>query len=339
MISTGEQSREYRFIVFVVLVVVVVASFLVVQPPVGLRAPGVRYSVIASSPAVGQMNTGQADAGSGSLGGALYVVGGYGLTFRNPLDAVSVYSTTNDTWKSGTPYPAKAWGTACAAIRTSLFCFGGNGAGTKSYRLDSGRTDWVRLNDMPNEFADSQGHVAVADSQTNEIYIMGSSNIKLAHNMTWVYDISHDSYIRRSDMPFGNAWFTSALYQGKIYTIGGTHGNNVLVYDIAHDIWNKLQSFLPGPQRYGMIRNPGVFSGLIPIIDGTNGSVFYNLTYFYDISGNRFISGMDTLLPRDGISGGIIGDTLYVAGGRNLEHAPRGLTFAEKLSLGPVSQA
>jgi N-acetylneuraminic acid mutarotase len=268
------------------------------------------------------------------MGGNMYVVGGYGSTFRNPLDTVSVYSPTNNTWKSGTPYPVKAWGIACAAIRTSLFCFGGNRAGLQAYRLDTSRANWTRLKDMPSEYADSQGHVAIADSQTDEIYIMGSSNNIQAHRMTWAYEASNDSYVRRSDMPFGNAWFTSALYQGMIYTIGGTHGNDVLAYDTAHDTWNRLQSCLPGPPRYGMLRNPGVFSGLIPVVDGTyNGTVFYGLTYFYDISGNRFVRGPDTLLPRDGIAGGIIGDALYVAGGRNLQHAPRGLTPTEKLSL------
>ncbi len=292
------------------------------------------YTELAASPTVGQGHTGQADAGSGVLCGNLYVVGGYGSSSDDSLDAVSVYSPAENTWHSGPQYPVKAWGMACSATIISLFCFGGVGAGVRAYRLDASAFTWTRLKDMPMGYNNSQGHVAVADVNDSRVFIMGSSSNLGVNRTTLVYDTVLDSYAKKSDMPYGSGWFTAAMYQGRIYTIGGTLSNQVLMYITANDTWKQLPASLPGPPRFGMIRNPGVFSGLIPINDGKKGGMtFYKTTYFYDIASNRFIKGPDSLLARDGISGGVIGDSLYLVGGRSDLNAPRGLTFAEALNL------
>jgi N-acetylneuraminic acid mutarotase len=303
----------------------------------GLQTGRLGYAKVADSPAVGQGRTGQADAGSDVVNGCLYVVGGYGYLADDRLDAVSVYSPADNTWSAGPPYPVRAWGIACSAIRASLFCFGGNGAGLRAYRLDTKDSLWTRLKDMPNGYNNSQGHVVMADPDDNQVFVMGSSSNTKVNRTTLAYDIVHDSYTKKSDMPYGNGWFTAAIYQGRIYTISGTHGNEVSVYDVTNDTWSQLCPTLPGPSRFGMIRNPGVISGLVPIIDGRQGGTgFYNLTYFYDVTRNRFMRGPDTLLARDGIAGGIVGSTLYVFGGRNDQNAPRGLTLSEKVDLGSL---
>jgi hypothetical protein len=292
------------------------------------------YSKIAGSPAVGRMGTGQADAGSAVVGGLLYVVGGYGYTSKNPLNSVSVYSYADDRWAPGPDYPVKAWGIACTGLRNSLFCFGGTDAGLKAYKLNIGSLSWTRLADLPSEFNDSQGHVSVSEPDANRIYILGSSNDIAARKMTIAYDATGNSYTRLRDMPIGNAWFTAGLFEGKIYTIGGIHTAEVLVYDIAHDSWSASGACLPGPPRYGMIRDPGVSNGLIPVVDGrTPGSVFYHATLFYDVINNSFLQGPPTILQRDGVAGGIVGSHLIVAGGRNGTVTPSGLTLAEELNL------
>jgi Kelch motif len=292
------------------------------------------YSKIAGSPPVGRMGTGQADAGSGVMGGLLYLVGGYGYTAKNPLTSVSVYSFASNRWTPGPDYPVKAWGIACTALRTSLFCFGGTDAGLRAYKLNGGSLIWTRLADMPSEFNDSQGHVAISEPDSNRIYILGSSNDIAARKMTIAYDATGNSYTRLRDMPIGNAWFTAGLFEGKIYTIGGIQTAEVLVYDIAHDSWSASGACLPGPPRYGMIRDPGLFNGLIPVVDGrTPGSVFYAATVFYDVINNGFLQGPPTLLPRDGVAGGMIENHLIVAGGRNDTGTPYGLAYAEELNL------
>ncbi|HEV2138921.1 MAG TPA: hypothetical protein VGR53_08765 [Nitrososphaerales archaeon] len=283
---------------------------------------------------VGQGKTGQADAGSDVLCGNLFVVGGYGSSSNDPLDAVSVYSPTENMWLSGPAYPVKAWGMACSAVETSLFCFGGVGAGVRAYKFDAFDFAWTRLRDMPMGYNNSQGQVAVADANGSRVFIMGSSSNLEVNRTTLIYDSVNDSYVKKSDMPHGSGWFTAALYGGKIYAIGGTRSNQVLVYIIANDTWKQLPASLPGPPRFGMIRNPGVFSGLIPIVDGKErGTTFFMTTYFYDIAANRFLRGPDSLMARDGIAGGLIGDSLIVVGGRSDLNTPKGLAFAEALNL------
>jgi hypothetical protein len=297
------------------------------------KASGV-YAELAASPTVGQGNTGQADAGSDVLCGSLYVVGGYGSSSDDRLDAVSVYSPNENMWHSGPAYPVKAWGIACSAVGASLFCFGGAGAGVRAYRLGASAASWTRLQDMPKGYNNSQGHVAVADANGSRVFIMGSSSNLEVNRTTLAYDTVRDSFVKKSDMPHGSGWFTAALYRGRIYAIGGTHGNQVLMYIIKNDTWKQLPASLPGPSRFGMIRNPGVFSGFIPIVDGKQAGVtFFKATYFYDIAENRFVRGPDSLIARDGVSGGVIGDSLYVDGGRNDLNTPRGLTFLEALNL------
>ena len=293
-----------------------------------------RYTELAASPTVGQGNTGQADAGSGVLCGNLYVVGGYGSSSDDRLDAVSVYSPAENMWHPGPLYPVKAWGIACSAVETSLFCFGGVGAGVRAYKLDASDFAWTRLRDMPLGYNNSQGQVAVADANGSRVFIMGSSSNLGVNRTTLVYDIVRDSYVKKSDMPYGSGWFTAALYGGKIYAIGGTRNNQVLVYIIANDTWKQVPNSLPGPPRFGMIRNPGVFSGLIPIVDGKErGMTFFMTTYFYNITANRFLRGPDSLVARDGIAGGVIGDSLFVVGGRSDLDTPKGLAFAEALNM------
>jgi hypothetical protein len=292
-----------------------------------------RYVEVSGSPGAGKGGTGQADAGSDVVDGSLYVVGGYGCTAADPLNAVSVYSPENNSWHFGPAYPVKVWGLACTAIEATLFCFGGDGAGVQAYKLDTLNPVWTRLSDLPSGYNNSQGHVAVSDPNDGLVFIMGSSNDWGASSQVWAYDAVHDSYARKSDMPYSNAWFTAAYYQGRIYVFGGVHGNGGLMYDIANDSWSELASGLPGPSRFGMIRNPGVASGLIPIVDGRGGSAFYNLTYFYNVSSGRFFRGPDTLLPRDGIAGGIIEGKLYVVGGRDDPISPIGLTTCEQLDM------
>ena len=291
-------------------------------------------SQVAESPAVGKLQSGQADAGSGVIGRSLYLVGGYGETVKDPLNSVSIYSLDTNRWEAGPAYPTKAWGTACTSIGTSLYCFGGRGAGSRAFRLIAGSSSWSGLADMPAVYNDSEGHVAVADPQTNTIYILGSSNIIPAQKITLAYDVKSDSYARLRDMPIGNGWFASGLLDGKIYTIGGIHSAGVFVYDISGDSWSTTGSCLPGPPRYGMIRDPRVFSGLIPVVDGrTPGSGFYHDILFYDPANDLFVSGPSTLLPRDGVGGGIIGDYLLVVGGRNDIGAPYGLRVSEEMNL------
>ena len=206
----------------------------------------------------------------------------------------------------------------------------------RAYKLNNGSLSWTRLADMPSLYNFSQGQVAISDPETNKIYVMGSSNNILAQKMTVAYDVTNNSYTRLADMPFSNAWFTAGLFEGKIYTIGGIHTVEVLVYDITNDSWSASGACLSEPPKYGMIRDPGVFRGLIPVVDGlTPGSVvFSHATLFYDIINNRFLQGPPSLLPRDGVAGGIIENHLIVVGGRNNTSTPYGLTFSEALNLG-----
>ena len=292
---------------------------------------------LPDSPGVGTLGTGQADAGSDVLGGELYMVGGYGCTPSNPLNAVSVFSPSNMTWRAGPNYPVNAWGVACAGVNNVLYCFGGEGSGLSAYKLNGFalQSGWSPIRTLPSEYADTQGQVAVADPQLDRVYILGSSNPEAASS-TLVYNVSNDSYTRKSDMPFGNRWFSAVVYNGDILTFGGFHGSQDLIYEISGNKWTISPVSLPGPPRLGMVRNPGIVGGLVPLVDGmTYGKSFYSLVYFYNLTSGGFIQGPGTLLARDGIAGGVVGNEFIIAGGRNVGIGQFGLVFTEELKLDP----
>jgi N-acetylneuraminic acid mutarotase len=309
-----------------------------------------KYNAVTANPCVGMEGTGQADAGSDVIGGKLYLVGGYGLTDGDPLQSVCVYSTADDSWKASQPYPVKTWGLGSAAIGTTLYAFGGRGAGVKAYSLEvDGNEGWKPIQDMPPQYRDSQGHVALADPQNNRIFIMGSSSNHGAAKDTHVYWLKENRYETRAEKPHPNAWFTTAIHNDRIYTIGGFSAsivarmgrahNRVCEYDVSKDKWVEKPVVIPGPARYGMIRNPGVHNGRVPVVDGySSGPAFYNYTHFFDLESEIFTDGPRTLMPRDGVAGGIIDGKLYIAGGRNVPDGEgrqlKGIAFCERLNLG-----
>jgi N-acetylneuraminic acid mutarotase len=143
---------------------------------------------------------------------------------------------------------------------------------------------------------------AIGGDEGSEIgnCMTGTSMTYLVVNATEEYDPTSDTWVSKAPMPTARALFGTAVYQGKIYCIGGYNGATVFygpesydwkteyydvgvneVYDPVADTW-QTQASLPTP-RFSAATN--IVNGKIYVIGGhtmTDLWSNFNLNEVYD---------------------------------------------------------
>ncbi len=125
----------------------------------------------------------------------------------------------------------------------------------------------------------------------------------------------------KADVPTPRTWGTCALFDNKIYLIGGysygtpSGATNVNeVYDPSNDTWASLT---PMPvSKYGVTRENPVINGKIYVTHGLDGG-FHADNYVYDPSSDTWTQKSAGLHPRDGVESAVVNQKLYVIGGRD----------------------
>jgi len=261
---------------------------------------------------------GQADAGSAVLNGRLYVIGGYG---DGPDDSLSCVFSYDGSWMREKDYPLKAWGLASVEHRGQIYCFAGRGGGKLAFRFDG--DSWFRIRNVPDDLNDAQGLMAVDEGRF--IMLLGPKR------QVYVYYPTSDLYGPLPKMPAPLRWASAAFIGEYLYVVGGFGKwgakRTVWAFDAESLKWREACE-LP-EARYGMIRNPPVVEGKMPIVGGYDSKRFFSDSLLFD--GERFEEG-PKVIARDGVSGGMVGDSLVIAGGRD-NRAPRGLRYVEAFRL------
>jgi len=117
-------------------------------------------------------------------------------------------------------------------------------------------------------------------------------------------------------LPTARSYFTSQVYNGKIYCIGGWNGvsvsNSVYIYDIAGNTWTAGTA-MP-TSRYCLTSQ--LYNGKIYCIGGYSTS-YSNIVEIYDIAGNTWTAG--TIMPtaRQELTSQIYIGKIYCIGGVN----------------------
>ncbi|HEY6199753.1 MAG TPA: kelch repeat-containing protein [Candidatus Binatia bacterium] len=136
----------------------------------------------------------------------------------------------------------------------------------------------------------------------------------------------------RAPLPAANSETGIAELDGKIYVIGGYPWDRktvatVLVYDSRADKWQTAAP-LPVPLNHVM---PAASGGKIYAVGGQTSEQsepdkagFVNTVYEYDPAANRWTTKAPMPTARSGGAAAVIGDKIYVAGGR----PPAGHHFA-----------
>lgn len=140
---------------------------------------------------------------------------------------------------------------------------------------DFSDNSWGTGSDCPDEL-EAFEHTAVT-VWDGKIYAIGTYDDL---NRAWVYHPSEDSWTALTDLPDGRSFHSAHAIGGKIYVIGGLSSiaghyptSDILVYDIAEDAWDTIDSADLLAARFyhgGFVRN-----GLIYAVGG------YDVNYSY----------------------------------------------------------
>ena len=159
-----------------------------------------------------------------------------------------------------------------------------------------------------------------------KIYAMGGEDIAAGgaqKNTVEVYDIAKDKWIEGTvaPMPLPLDHTASAVYDGKIYVIGGflkdkVSTDRVFIYDPSKNDWQEAS---PLPSPIGAALNAQFINGILYVVGGLNASEApVNTNYAYDPKTNTWTTKAPMPTARHHLQTAVIGGKLYAMGGRIL---------------------
>lgn len=175
-----------------------------------------------------------------------------------------------------------------------------------------------------------------------KIYALGGSgeydNVSYSNNAVLEYDPFLDSWTAKDVMPIKRSGFVLAVYQNKIYVIGGKDGLNQ-VYDPQTGTWENKTS-MPTPRTQ---LDANVVDGKIYLIGGRTGGQRSTvaLNEIYDPQTDTWTTKESMQYPVVEYASAVVDNKIYVIGGQDEFHEELNLdvtqiydTTTDKWSLG-----
>lgn len=205
--------------------------------------------------------------------------------------------------------------------------------GTKSEKPEDSAWEMIDANGAPEERHEN------AFARAGELfYLIGGRGMKPVD----VFDPATGTWERKGTPPLEMHHFQAVEYDGEIYVMGAFTGDYphedpvpaIYIYNPGEDAWRKGPE-IPAHRRRGAA-GVAVYNGKIYLIAGIiDGHYDGHVAWMdeYDPATETWKELPDAPRPRDHFQAAVIGDRLYVAGGR-LSSAKTGDTF--KLSVPEV---
>jgi len=164
---------------------------------------------------------------------------------------------------------------------------------------------WVLKEPMPI----SCSGVAVVN---DKIYTIGNSGIA-------EYDPTEDIWTLKNPMPINRSGFALAVYQNKIYIIGGSNGLNQ-IYDPATETWENRTS-MPTPRSQ---LEANAVDGKIYLIGGKTGGPYstLDLNEVYDPETDSWTTKEPIPFPVAQYASAVVDGKIYVIGGQDEYELP-----------------
>jgi hypothetical protein len=129
------------------------------------------------------------------------------------------------------------------------------------------------------------------------------------------YDPKTDLWTTKTPMPTARKFFAIAVYQNKIYCIGGSTRNSTTtvneVYDPATDTW-ETKSSMPTPRIY---LRANVVGDKIYLIGGGDNNGLYNLNEVYNPQTDAWSTKAPLPVAVWSYSSAVAGNKIYIMGG------------------------
>jgi len=160
----------------------------------------------------------------------------------------------------------------------------------------------------------------------SEIYAMGGEDIAAGggqKDSVEVYDIAKDKWIEGTvaHMPLPLDHTASAVYDGKIYVVGGylehkVPTDKVFIYDPQKNQWQEGKSL---PSSIGAALNAQFINGILYVVGGVNSSnVPVNTNYAYNTKTNTWTTKAPMPTARHHLQTAVVDGKIYALGGRIL---------------------
>jgi N-acetylneuraminic acid mutarotase len=277
-------------------------------------------------------------SGTAVDGQTIYLAGGFVGDYPGPggTSRVLKYDVTTDTWSDAPPLPeARAAGGLVRLDRTLHF-FGGQDANRQTNKadhwalnLDNPNAGWTRAADLPN----ARDHLGYTDLN-GKAYAVGGQHIdELTTNQSEVdaYDPATDAWTQVAPLPIptGHNHNSTFVLNGRIVVAGGQTNPgpylaDVREYDPDTNTWVALPP-LPAARQAG---NAQAIEGVIYFTAGRSPAGDPTTTTWAGVLANTWESPPSMPVALGEVSGGIIGNTMYMVGEGN------SATLAYDLSTG-----
>jgi N-acetylneuraminic acid mutarotase len=260
------------------------------------------------------------------LDGKLHILGGATLEGGATSDH-QVYDPATNSWAQKAPLPDKSGWPAIAVYKGKIYIFGGDNKGidarpvARSYVYDPAADSWKDIAPLP-----APRSYAAATAVGEFIYVYGARTLRRDKDdlSTYRYDPEENTYTRMADLPEAARFITQGYYNGNIYVLHGetskeVMADGVLVYDIVHNAWKKLNIPRLNKAKWTLTQHSShVTLGTKLYVAGgkpATADARTPLVTYFDMKTKKF--GEAPPLPEGRCCGsaGFIEGTLYAAGG------------------------
>lgn len=280
------------------------------------------------------MPTARGGLGVAVVNGKIYAIGGSNNDTQ--LGLTEEYNPITDMWTSKTPMPTPRSGFAIAVYQNRIYCIGGTTGDNDNFVsgftgitevYDPAADKWETKAPMPTQRADLCAGVV-----NGEIYCIGGKkhwSVEPFHtelNVTEAYNPANNSWTTKSPMPIPAFGCASAVLNGKIYVIGGSHhfqlgweldtiGANQ-VYDPENDAWSTKASIPVEGSYAAAAATSGITAPKkIYVIGGSSETDYSNVAYAYDSENNFWSTDASVPTARVYLGLAVVDDIFYAIGG------------------------
>ena len=242
-------------------------------------------------------------------------------------------TASNGVWAIGAPAPAKRTEIAATVVDGKIYVVGGFSQPSLSNVLDFAisravevyhpATDtWSGTTSLP----EGRHHAGIA-SLDGFMYVIGGftkAGLSVWHAVATLYQYNPATQIWRelAPMPTARGALGVAVYQGRLYAIGGYDGENnpaiVEVYDPKTNTWSSAAP-MPTPRDHLAVVTAGSKIYAIGGRPGLNYRQNMGVVEEYDPVTNQWQTRASLPTARSGIAAGVIDGRIYVVGGESGE--------------------
>ncbi|MDN4635103.1 kelch repeat-containing protein [Bacillus sp. PsM16] len=241
--------------------------------------------------------TARIGAVANAVDGNIYVIGGF-----NALNETLEYNPSTNQWTKMKDIPSGRGGAASVVVGSKIYVLAGNHQNSfnKFEVYDTKKDEWEVLTDIPFESPSKGAYNVQAGVMGDKIYVLGG-------NEFFSYDLTENKWKKEASPSFKTQRAIGLVLKGKFYIIGENNNSEIFEFDASNDSWSAKKGGFKKVYLSGVTyKDNMILPGISP-----------NRLYVYNAEKEEMVK---VVVPnndiRVGASSVIIGDMLYVIGGR-----------------------